>query len=203
MTSDGRGGSAHIAPPLTKAQLRLTAKAARAAARQAAGTATPDGFITQFLARVPVRPGAVVSGYFPIGDELDVRPLLARLAAIGHACALPVVDARDRPLGFRHWLPGQPTIPGPFRVPEPLPTAAAIEPSVVIVPLLAFDRRGHRLGYGAGFYDRTLASLRAGGAVLAVGAAFATQEVDAIPVGPEDQPLDWIVTDRHASPLPR
>lgn len=139
----------------------------------------------RFLAAVPLAPGAVVAGYWPIGSELDSRPLLAALAARGHPVLLPAPHTENQPLSFQTW---------------PDPGSPAVEPDVLIIPLLAFDRAGWRLGQGGGHYDRTLAGLRARRPVLAVGFAYAAQEVPAVPHGAFDQRLDWIVTEREAWP---
>lgn len=137
----------------------------------------------------------VVSGFKSFADEIDVLPLMARLARQGWRTALPVVVARGRPLLFRAWEPGEPTVAGPWSIPVPLATAPELEPDVLLVPMLAFDRQGFRLGYGGGFYDRTLAVLRAMKPVVAVGVAYAAQEVAELPRGPHDEPLDWILTE--------
>lgn len=138
----------------------------------------------------------MVAGYWPIHHEIDPRPLMERLAGHEVTLALPVVTARHQPLIFRRWRPGEPLIRGAFGVPVPPEDAPTLRPAVVLVPLLAFSRAGHRLGYGGGYYDRTLAGLRATGRVLAVGLAHAEQELDELPVTPDDSPLDMIVTDR-------
>ena len=140
----------------------------------------------------------VVSGYHPIGSEIDPRPLLAKLRGEGHNVVLPVVISKNAPLLFREWVEGDPMVRGPFGVTEPLPGAPEVTPDVLLVPLLAFDRRGFRLGYGGGFYDRTLTNLRKQGVPMAVGVGFAAQEVDVVPVAEYDQPLNWIVTEREA-----
>lgn len=137
--------------------------------------------------------GRPTSGYWPIGTEIDPRPALETLAEHGPV-GLPVVEGRDRPLAFRHWRPGDPLVPGGFGTSVPA-ADEPMTPEVLIVPLLAFDGRGHRLGYGGGFYDRTLAALRARGPVLAVGFAFAAQRVEALPVEPTDAALDLVVTE--------
>lgn len=142
---------------------------------------------------------ATVAGYWPLGDELDVRPLLARLHARGVVCALPVVAARDAALLFRRWHPDMPLHRGLTKCMEPGPAADEVIPDVVLVPLLAFDRQGYRLGWGGGYYDRTLEALRQRRRVVAVGTAFAGQEVDNLPRGPHDQPVDWMVTEVKAT----
>jgi 5-formyltetrahydrofolate cyclo-ligase len=141
--------------------------------------------------------GAVVSGFWPIGSEIDLRPLLRALAVRGHVIGLPVVVARDQPLEFRAWREGDVMAEGPFGIPEPLDSAVEVAPRVLFVPLLAFDRAGYRLGYGGGYYDRSLDKLRAEGHAIAIGAAWAAQEVPAVPHDRHDQPLDWMLTERE------
>ena len=161
-------------------------------------TDASDGLIRNFpTSLIPEEP-SVISGFSPIGSEIDPLPLLADLREKGHDSALPIVVAKGEPLVFRLWSPGDEMASGPFGVQEPLPSAREVVPDILLVPLLAFDRRGYRLGYGGGFYDRTLERLRADGQPVAVGIAFAEQEFDAVPVAAYDQPLDWIVTEREA-----
>ncbi|MCH8001431.1 MAG: 5-formyltetrahydrofolate cyclo-ligase [Proteobacteria bacterium] len=142
--------------------------------------------------------GCVVSAYWPIGSEVDPRPLMHRLHEDGHPIALPVVVARGRPLVFRAWRSGDPLEPAGLGTREPLADRPELTPRVLIVPLLAFDRAGYRLGYGGGFYDRTLTGLRRAGETLAVGVAYAAQEVAEVPHDGDDQPLDWLVTEAEA-----
>lgn len=139
-----------------------------------------------------------VSGFKSFADEIDVMPLLARLAREGWRTALPVVVGRGQPLVFRAWAPGEPTVAGAWSIPVPLATAPELEPDVLLVPMLAFDGAGFRLGYGGGFYDRTLAALRAAKPVIAVGVAYGAQEVAHVPRGRHDEPLDWILTEQGA-----
>ncbi len=141
-------------------------------------------------------PGAV-SGFWPIRDEIDVRPLLAALETRGWVVALPAVMGSDEPLAFRVWSRGGALVEAAFGLMEPAVEAACVDPDVALVPLLAFDRRGYRIGYGKGHYDRTLRLLRGRRAVLAVGVAFAAQEVVQVPVEPHDQPLDAVLTERE------
>ena len=138
----------------------------------------------------PPPAGAVVSGFWPIGQEIDIRPLLFALHLRGHPIALPVTPRKGLPLTFAAWQPGDVLAPEAFGTSRPV--GAPLVPQVLLVPLLAFDRRLRRLGYGAGYYDRTLAGLA--GAV-AIGCAFRQQEVDAVPTGPYDMPLHAVVTD--------
>ena len=182
-----------------KRALRAEARARRRAAAAAlppaqAGAAAAENF----FGAIPVPAGAVVSGYWPLADEMDPRPILRRLAAAGHVIGLPVVTGRGAPLVFRCWHPDADLVAGTFGVMTPGPEAPEVVPRVVLAPLLAFDRAGYRLGYGGGFYDRTLEALRAKGEVLAVGLGYACQEVAAVPREPTDQRLDWLVTERAA-----
>jgi 5-formyltetrahydrofolate cyclo-ligase len=138
----------------------------------------------------------VVAGYWPIGAEIDVRPLLVAICASGRRCALPVVDGQGKPLLFRGWKPGDPLVSAGFGTSVPSVDSPVRMPTVLLVPLLAFDSRGFRLGYGGGYYDRTIAGLRrAGRPVLAIGAAFARQEIERVPVEEFDQRLDGVATE--------
>ena len=138
----------------------------------------------------------VVSLYVPIKGEADPGKLAQVLAKIGIAAALPITVARGQPLLFRRWTPGDVLVPGPWGIGHPGPDAPIVEPDVLFVPLAAFDRRGARLGYGAGYYDATLAALRRRKPVRAIGIAFACQEVLFLPTEDHDQPLDIVVTER-------
>ncbi len=138
--------------------------------------------------------GAVISGYAAIRDELNPLALLKALGENGHPIALPVTVGKGAPLIFRQWELDMPLEPGAFCVPVPGADAAELTPEILLVPLLAFDLAGFRLGYGAGFYDRTLASLRARGRVIAIGLAFEAQQVEAVPHDSYDQLLDWVLT---------
>ena len=157
-----------------------------------AGRRAADLFFAQFT--LPA--GAILSAYWPMGDELDPRPLIHRAQAAGHAVGLPVVVAKAQPLVFRDWTPQTRFVPGGFKTAVPEPSAPEVVPSVLLVPLLAFDLAGYRLGYGGGFYDRTLTRLRAAGRITAIGFAYEGQLVDAVPRAEYDQPLDAILTER-------
>jgi len=177
----------------------LAARAALPAARRAASSAAAcERFLANFGAALAGPPRPVVSGYWPLADELDLRPLLARLDALGQPLALPVVIARGRPLEFRAWRPGDALVRGTMGIGQPSASAASVTPGIVIAPLVAFDRFGDRLGHGAGYYDRTLAALREAGTVLAIGIAFDAQEIESVPTTPSDQRLDAIVTETRA-----
>ena len=137
-----------------------------------------------------------VSCFSTFGDELDTHPLIAALVRRGCRLALPVVVKRGEPLVFRRWKPGDEMGRGHFGIREPLPSAPEELPTVFLVPLLAFDRRGYRIGYGGGFYDRSLARARAERKVVAIGLAYATQEVGIVPRDRYDQPVDFVLTER-------
>ena len=139
--------------------------------------------------------GAVVSGYWPIRNEIDPMPLLRHLAARGARLALPVITGRDQPLSFRAWTVEAQLLRGQLGIMEPSPQSDAVEPDIVLVPLAAFDRAGHRIGYGAGHYDRTLTQLRASKPIVAIGLAFAVQEIATIPALPHDVRLDYVLTE--------
>ncbi|MFV0493440.1 MAG: 5-formyltetrahydrofolate cyclo-ligase [Pseudorhodobacter sp.] len=179
-----------------KAEARKRALAARKAAH-AGGQGQAADILADFLA--PHR-GKVLAGYIPMRNEIN--PTLAMTAHQGPVC-VPVVEARDQPLRFRQWSPGCVMMEGDFgtRIPA---EGAFMDPQVLIVPLVGFDARGFRLGYGGGYYDRTLAALRARHPVLAVGFAHAAQELPGFPIEPTDEPLDAIVTKAGLFPiLPR
>lgn len=200
--TNGRRGFAtpvvRIKDPLQrrKVELRRSAKRQRQAAHARLGLSAGTLLTKNFTANIDLAPGVVVSGYAPIRDEIDVFPLLAVLASAGHRCALPVVTGPKDPLIFREWQPGAPLTEAAFGVSIPPSTAAEVVPDVLLVPMLAFDSGCRRIGYGAGFYDRTLSGLKAGGQVMAVGVAYADQQVDAVPVDQFDQILDLVVTER-------
>ena len=177
-----------------KAAMRKRALALRSKAfRQHRATAS-EAVAAIADAKLPFRPGLVVSAYLAMGDEFDPVPVLTRAAARGIVGAMPIVVRKGEPLRFRRWMPGDPTRPAGFGTREPVESAPEIEPDLLLVPLLAFDAQGYRLGYGGGFYDRTLAGLRQRKPILAVGFAYAEQEVDAVPREGHDQRLDALLT---------
>lgn len=177
-----------------RAQMRALRKARGPAERGAAGRAAAAR-LAELLRELPPGPVAI---FHALPEEIDTAPAVARVAASGRSVVLPRQAGRIRPLDFHAFRPGDPLMPGPFGVFEPIAAAPRLEPAVLVVPLLAFDRRGGRLGYGAGFYDRTIAALRGRGrAPPAIGFAFAFQEVDEVPLAPTDARLDAIVTERE------
>ena len=137
-----------------------------------------------------------VSAFASIGDEIATGPLLAALAEAGFVVGLPITGKIGTPLTFRRWTPATTMVPGRMNIPEPPAESEKVEPDVLFVPLAAYDRRGHRIGYGAGFYDRTLAALRAQKEIVAIGIAYSAQEVLFIPNDDHDEPLDMIVTEK-------
>jgi 5-formyltetrahydrofolate cyclo-ligase len=180
-----------------KAELRAAALAKRDALSGAQRAAAAQAIAARGLP-VAIGPGTVVSGYSPIRSELDPIPLMRALAARGARLALPVIAARDRPLSFRAWSSDDRLARGPFGILEPLPEATELVPDIVLVPLAAFDRLGHRIGYGAGHYDRSLAALRAARDIVAIGMAFAAQEIEAVPALPHDVALDYVLTETQS-----
>ena len=183
----------------SKAAARLAARERRARLAQdvADWPARAAGWLDLALAGWPAP--LVVAGYHPVRGEADVLPLMARLAGRGAVTALPGIAAPGTPLRFRRWTVGDPTVTGHLGMQEPLPGQPEVRPDVVLVPLLAFDRIGGRLGYGAGYYDRTLAALRADGARLcSIGLGYSGQELPRVPTDASDEPLDWVVTEAEA-----
>lgn len=178
-----------------KQALRQRALEAR---RKAVRDGVADLVCARFQAALEVSPGTVVGGYWPIGEEMDVRPLLHVLHDQGAICALPVVVVRNAALVFRRWRPGLALEKGDHGTSVPPAGEDELMPSLILTPLLAFDRTGHRLGYGGGYYDRTFEALRAAGAVTAVGIGYAAQELTLLPYGGHDQRLDWVVTEKAA-----
>jgi 5-formyltetrahydrofolate cyclo-ligase len=179
----------HLSPDeLTEAKRRARARAL--ALRAGCDPALGSMLAEHVLRDRPPAPGAIIAGFWPIGEEIDVRPLLHALHARGHPVVLPVTGRRGTPLAFRLWTPGDVLIAERFGTVRP--SGPELRPDFLLIPLLAFDRRGHRLGYGAGYYDRTLATLPH---AFALGCAYAAQEVDAVPAGPHDAPLDAVATE--------
>jgi 5-formyltetrahydrofolate cyclo-ligase len=146
---------------------------------------------------VPVAAGTIISGFMPLKSEINPVPLMRKLADAGASLALPVVAGRGQPLIMRAYGFGDVLASGQWGIREPKPDAPEVFPDILLVPLLAFDRAGHRIGYGAGYYDMTIAALRARKPVTAVGIAYAAQEVGAVPTTPRDARLDLVLTERE------
>jgi 5-formyltetrahydrofolate cyclo-ligase len=179
----------------SKASLR----AAALAARDALGDKKRDAAAAKIAKRglpIELPAGTVVSGYSPIRNEIDPTPLMLKLALAGVRLALPVVGARGKSLIFRAWSPSDRLVLGSLGIPEPSPAAAELIPNIMLVPLAAFDRAGHRIGYGAGHYDHTFAHLRKAHHVTGVGLAFAVQETPSIPALSHDVALDFVLTEK-------
>ena len=169
----------------------LSAQIRKAAAEAIAAREFPLG----------VTPGTIVSGFMPLNSEINPLPLMQKLSAAGAQLALPAIAGRGKPLIMRAWPWGAPLDRGQWGIREPKPEAAEVEPDILLVPLLAFDRAGHRIGYGAGYYDLTIAQLRARKTMTAVGIAFAVQEIPAVPATPRDARLDLVLTEREVIDL--
>lgn len=187
----------------TKAALRHEMAERRRRAAAEAPPSAPLQARDHFLATIPLHPGAIVSAFWPLPDEFDTKPLMRALHDAGHPIGLPVVQKRGLPLKFRLWTPETKLARGNFNVEIPGDDCAECVPEVLIVPLLAFDRQGYRLGYGGGFYDRTIALLRGVGTPIACGWAYAGQEIDAVPHDATDARLDWVVTETEAIRIAR
>lgn len=179
----------------TKQALRADARQRRDALGDAAIAAARAlaGHARQVLALSPIA-HPVVSAYLAIGSELDPAEIGAELVRAGATLALPVMVAKDTPLEFRAWSPGDDLVERQWGIREPGPQAAVVEPDILLVPLLLVGQSGHRLGYGGGFYDRTLALLRARKHVIAIGVAYPLQKVDDVPQEPYDEALDYLLT---------
>jgi 5-formyltetrahydrofolate cyclo-ligase len=180
-----------------KATLRATALAARDALSIEHSAAAALAIAARGLP-FAIAPGTIVSGYSPIRSEIDPVPLMRVLAGQGARLALPAVMARGKSLAFRAWSAGDRLMLGPLGILEPSPAAAELIPDIMLVPLAAFDRAGHRIGYGAGHYDFTLAHVRKGKPIAAIGVAFAVQEIAAVPALPHDVALDYVLTETQA-----
>ena len=185
-----------------KSALRADAKTRRKMAHEAHGATANTQLRTHGLdfLTLPSRP--VVSGFFAIGDEINPLPLLMSLHLRGVRLALPAMLGKGKPLLMRAWAPGEPLATATWGIQEPLGDSVVLEPDVVLVPLLAFDGQGYRLGYGGGFYDRTLAGLRAKKSIVAVGLAYDEQKVDAVPHESYDERLDWVLTPSGPHKIP-
>jgi 5-formyltetrahydrofolate cyclo-ligase len=181
----------------SKPLLRQKALARRKALPSETRSRLTERLIQEGLRLARLWTPSVVSAFHPIREEPDALALLGALADDGFATALPVVVGRGAHLTFRLWRPGDPTAVGGMGIPEPVETAPAVDPDLLFVPLACFDRRGHRIGYGAGYYDRSLERLRATKKVHAVGVAYEVCEVAAVPYEAHDQRLDAIVTEQE------
>jgi 5-formyltetrahydrofolate cyclo-ligase len=177
-----------------KKEMRAEATARRKSAFEQHGAEASRLIAAHGLDFLQIKPETVVSGFAAIRDEINPAPLMTWLNAEGFKLALPVMQGKGLPLLMRSWAPGDAMSPAAWGIAEPLDDKPEVEPDVVLVPLLAFDARGYRLGYGGGFYDRTLGRLRRRKPIIAVGLAYDEQKVDVVPVESYDEKLDWVLT---------
>jgi 5-formyltetrahydrofolate cyclo-ligase len=186
--------------PVTKKNLRESTLLKRLQVSPEARALAQHAIMRTVLAEIPARPEAVVSGYWPVKGEIDPRPLLLEFIRRGMRAALPQVMEFQKPLVFRTWHAGAPMTDGRYGIQEPDPQACEpVVPHIIFVPLLGFDKRGHRLGYGSGFYDRTFDALRdMQHSFTAIGLAFEAQKLDEVPAGPYDYSMDMIITEKKA-----
>ncbi len=178
-----------------KAALRAAALARRDAIPAAERQAAADTIAARPFP-LPIPAGAIVSGFMPLKSEINPLPLLRRLADAGAKLALPVVAGRGKPLTMRAYAFGEELNSGVWGIREPKASAPEVDPDILIVPLAAFDRKGHRIGYGAAYYDMTINRLRGLKPVTAIGIAYAAQEVPDVPVAGHDARLDLVLTER-------
>jgi 5-formyltetrahydrofolate cyclo-ligase len=184
--------------------LKATLRQEATALRDALPAEARKGAAETIAARkfsLAIAPGTIISGFMPLKSEINPLPLLQKLAEAGARLALPAIAGRGKPLIMRAWEFGALLDRGQWGIREPKPEAPEVEPDILLVPLLAFDRAGYRLGYGAGYYDMTIHRLRALKPVIAVGIAFAAQEVPKIPTTPRDERLDLVLTEREVIDL--
>lgn len=179
----------------SKLSARATAQQARRQAFERFGERIGPILTANFLANFSHSSSVDISGYWPTGEEPDIRPLMTALHERGHRVALPRVVRPGAALRFHLWQPGDRLERGLAGILEPAAQSKEIHPSVLLIPLLAFDATGARLGYGGGYYDRTLAALRQVREIEAIGIAYSDQEVDRLPMGDHDERLDWVVTE--------
>ena len=183
-----------------KADLRRAAAARRDALPAEMRKAAAEAIAAREFP-LPVAPGAIVSGFMPMKSEINPLLLMQKLESAGARLALPRIVGRGHPLSMRAWAFGAPLERGQWGIREPQADAAEVDPDILIVPLLVFDRAGYRLGFGAGYYDMTITALRARKTITAVGIAFAAQDVPAVPRTERDARLDLVLTEREAIDL--
>lgn len=181
---------------LLKRQMRLNAVRKRSEIASDYATLSAEKLIP-LVKEMQIPAGKAVSAYWPMKSEMDVRPLMRFLYEAGYTVCLPVTTKKDEPMLFRRWTPDEQLVVGMYGVEQPDEKCAPVVPDVLFLPLLAFDRRGGRLGYGGGFYDRTLKLLRKKGRHLIAGVGFAMQEVDSVPLEDTDETLDVILTEKE------
>ena len=183
-----------------KIQLRIYSKSRRALLSASVTSAASD-LAENFMEALTIIGDGSIAGYWPIADELDVKPLLQMLSRAGIKVSLPTVIPDQKRLVFQGWSENTQLVKGPYGTLQPHRSSAFITPDILMIPLLAFDAEGGRLGYGGGYYDRTLSELRKKKEITAVGIAYAGQEINEVPTCPNDQRLDWIVTETGVKDL--
>ncbi|MSO68051.1 MAG: 5-formyltetrahydrofolate cyclo-ligase [Pseudolabrys sp.] len=188
-------------PDITETQTQKAALRASALARRDALPAAERAAAAETIAArafpLTIVPGTIVSGYSAMKTEINPIPLLRKLSQAGASLALPAIASRGKPLIMRAWSFGAPLKAGQWGIREPVPDAAEVFPDILIVPLACFDRTGHRIGYGAGYYDMTIRGLRNRKKVVAIGVAFAAQEIAKVPATTRDERLDLVLTERE------
>jgi 5-formyltetrahydrofolate cyclo-ligase len=184
----------------SKAELRAGALARRDALPPATRAAAAEAIAAR-LFPLRIERGMTVSGFSPMKSEINPVPLMRKLADAGARLALPAIAGRGKPLIMRAWSFGEPLASGQWGIREPTVEAPEVAPDVLIVPLAAFDRTGHRIGYGAGYYDKTINALRARKTVTAIGIAFAAQEIPRVPATEHDARLDLVLTENETIDL--
>jgi 5-formyltetrahydrofolate cyclo-ligase len=189
-----------VSAPSTTSEQKAALRAEALAKRDALPAEMRAGAAEQIAARafpLAVEPGTIVAGFMPMKSEINPLPLLRKLAAAGVQLALPAIAGRGKPLIMRAYTFGDELARGQWSIREPKPDAAQVDPDILIVPLAAFDRAGHRIGYGAGYYDMTITALRAKKSIAAIGLAFAAQEIPQVPATTRDERLDFVLTERE------
>ena len=187
-------------PDTNIADQKPALRAAALALRDALPAAERQAAAETIAARpfpVAIKPGVIVSGFMPMKTEINPVPLLRKLSDAGAQLALPAIAGRGKALIMRAWSFDAPLKNGQWGIREPMPEAPEVAPDIIIVPLAAFDRAGHRIGYGAGYYDMTINALRAKKKVIAIGIAFAAQEISRVPATERDARLDLVLTERE------
>jgi 5-formyltetrahydrofolate cyclo-ligase len=179
-----------------KAQLRGAALALRDALSPTVRAAAAETIAGRVFS-VTIMSGMIVAGFSPMKTEINPIPLLHKLSDAGASLSLPVIAGRGKPLIMRAWKFGDPLESGQWGIREPTPDATEVAPDILIVPLACFDRTGHRIGYGAGYYDMTIRALRAMKPVIAIGIGFAAQEIARVPATTRDERLDLMLTEHE------
>ncbi len=179
----------------TKSSLRNHCRSQRSRRHSVRNTLESERLADNFLAKIKLSTADCIAGYWPINSEIDVIPLLIRLHKLGFKLCLPIVQARTKILDFRSWCPADALEKRAFGIHVPKAVKPKVIPQLLIVPLVAFDEKGNRLGYGGGYYDSTLFGM-AKSRPIAIGAAFEDQCVEDVPTDPHDVPLDWVITEK-------